>query len=302
MSAPRSAPKVAIRAALLEARVLAAFLEKFWLPTEGVPGISEAGPGVRLEMADELRTLATRAWSLQAELVAGAKAPGQPKKEARARLVLAELRAVLGHVLSQADATAREQLRVVRQAHPRGPRTAAALAEQLTVFAALADRHRERLEVVPAFELALIDEARDHARRARSYRADRRPPELAAVRRERDRLMGDLRERVLAIRAAARFVFRAHPELSKLAGSARGRAQAAASRRRAKAARAAAAEAAEAAARAVDSAAARAGLDADAREVRDAERREAPEVGTKPPRVPRRKARAQPRRRRKTKT
>lgn len=299
MSAPRSAPKVAIRAALLEARVLAAFLEKFWLPTEAVPGISEAGPGVRLEMADELRTLATRAWSLQAELVAGAKAPGQPKKEARARLVLAELRAVLGHVLSQADATAREQLRVVRQTHPRGPRTAAALAEQLTVFAALADRHRERLEVVPAFDLALVDEARDHARRARSYRADRRPPELAAVRRERDRLMRDLRERVLAIRAAARFVFRAHPELSKLAGSARGRAQAAASRRRAKATRAAAAEAA---ARAVDIAAARAGLDADPSEVRDAERREAPDVGTKPPRVPRRKARAQPRRRRKTKT
>ena len=61
MSAPKSTPKVAIRAALLEARALAAYLEKFWLPAAGVPGISQAGPGVRLEMADELRTLATRA-------------------------------------------------------------------------------------------------------------------------------------------------------------------------------------------------------------------------------------------------
>ena len=241
MSAPKSTPKVAIRAALLEARALAAYLEKFWLPAAGVPGISQAGPGVRLEMADELRTLATRAWSLQAEIVATSKAPGQPKKEARARLVLAELRAVLGHVLSQANETAREQLRVVRQAHPLTPRSAAALAEQLTVFAVLAGRHRGLLEAVPAFDIAYIAEAREHARRARSYQADRRPPELAAQRLERDRLLREIRERVLAIRAAARFVFRNHPELSKLAGSAREREQVAASRRRAKVAREAAA-------------------------------------------------------------
>lgn len=282
MSTRQSTPKVAIRAALLEARALAAYLEKFWLPAAGVPGISQAGPGVRREMADEIRTLAARAWSLQAELVATSKAPGQPKKEARARLVLAELRSVLGHVLSQADETAREQLRVVRQAHPRAPRSFAALSEQLTVFAALAERHRAMLDQVPAFDTAYIAEAREHARKARSYKADRRPPELAATRLERDRLMRELRERVLAIRAAARFVFRAHPELSKLAGSARGRAQVAASRRRAKARRAAAETAAN--------------------EVLDGERRAGPEVGTDPPSEPPRRARAQPRRRRRAKS
>jgi hypothetical protein len=278
VSTRKSTPKVAIRAALLEARALAAYLEKFWLPTDGVPGVSEAGLGVRLEMADEIRTLATRAWRLQAELVATSRARGQPKKEARARLVLAELRSVLGHVLSQADETAREQLRVVRQAHPRAPRSTSALSEQLTVFAALADRHRALLDQVPAFDTAYIAEAREHARRARSYKADRRPPELAATRLERDRLMRELRERVLAIRAAARFVFRAHPELSKLAGSARGREQVAASRRRAKAARAAA--------------------KAVAREGLDVRPPAGPEVGTEPPSEPTRKVQAQPRRRR----
>jgi hypothetical protein len=283
MSAPSSTPKVAIRAALLEARALAAFLEKFWLPTKGVPGISQAGPGVRLEMAEELRALATRAWSIQAELVAKPRDQGQPKNEARARFVLGELRAALGHVLSRADATGREQLRVVRQAHPRAPRSAATLAEQLTVFAALADRHRGLLDQVPAFDTAYIAEAREHARKARSYQADRRPPELAATRLDRDRLLRDIRERVLAIRAAARFVFRAHPELSKLAGSAREREQVAASRRRAKATRGAA-EAAE-----------REAAKAAAHEAAKAAEREAPEVRPAPPSARPRPVKAQPR-------
>lgn len=233
-------PRAEIRAALGEARLAAAFLEAYWEPATKPtprPGLRGAGPGLSLAVAGELRTLVARAGALHTELRAAALERMDRAPLRRGIELLALLRRVLGFVLvSQGteDERGARQLAALRRAHPEQARSPALVAKQLHAFATLAQVHRARLEAVPAFDVASIDEALTLADVLRVMRRPSRRPELAALRAERDRLLGEAWRWVLAIRAAARFVFFDHPEIARLPSSKRERTQKAALRRAAR--------------------------------------------------------------------
>ena len=240
----RKPPKGDIWANLAEAHLALRYLEAYWEPAtapEPRPGLRDAGPGLSLEVASELRALVARASALhsQSRLAARLRVDRAPLE--RGVVLLRKLRRVLAYVLTPeatGDAVPARQLAALRRAHAERARSPVLVAKQLYAFATLAQLHRARLEAVKAFDCGSIDIALELADELRLVRRSARQPELIAIRAERDRLMAEIWARVLVIRAAARFVFQDHPVLARLPSSARGRKQRATSRRRAKAAEA----------------------------------------------------------------
>jgi hypothetical protein len=225
---------------LAEARVAVAFLEAYWAPATSPtprPGLQDSGPGVTLAMAGELRAMIASAGALHTELRAAALARMDRAPVERGRVLLRTLRRLLAFVLASdlgGDERGARQLLAVRRAHPEQARSPTLVAKQLHAFASLANVHRARLKAVRAFDVALIDEAVLLADALRVIRRPSRRPELAFQRAERDRLLREIWTRVLAIRAAARFVFMDHPQLARLPGSKRARTEKAAQRRAAR--------------------------------------------------------------------
>jgi hypothetical protein len=117
--------------------------------------------------------------------------------------------------------------------HEGDPDTNDALALALDEYAALASEHRDDLEGLGGFEVKSIDEARDVAKALRDQPA---AAELMSAKTKaalglRNRLVRLLQAEMSLVRAAAKFVFRAEPEIAREATSAYER------RRRASAAR-----------------------------------------------------------------
>lgn len=236
----RRPPKGDIRAALAEAHLALRYLEAFWEPATSPtprPGLRDAGPRLRLEVAGELEALIARAGALHTQSRAASLRRMDRAPLERGLTLLRVLRRALAYVLTPevtGDDVPARQLAALRRAHAERARSPVLVAKQLYAFATLAQLHRARLEAVQAFDCASIDEALVLADELRRVRRPDRQPELTAIRTERDRLMGEIWGRVLEIRAAARFVFDEHPELARLPSSERGRQQRATSRRRAR--------------------------------------------------------------------
>ncbi|XXY52787.1 hypothetical protein WME91_16800 [Sorangium sp. So ce269] len=160
-----------------------------------------------------------------------------PKGEdpaARGRFLLNELTAVLEWYFDDGVEDEKDaQLARVDAAHADDPQTADALASALDDYAHLAEPHRDELQGLGGFESGHIDEAHAIAAALRDRPASALA--LAGPARSaidlRNRLAGMLLDRMSAVRAAARFVFRNHPEIAREATSAYERRKRAAARR-----------------------------------------------------------------------
>lgn len=215
---------------------LIAFCRRYWAPAYDEtgrvtrPGLgSAAGSGTFREgIADELEQLVSAVQLAQTDYrMVTERAEAAPV--ARAEFVLSEIRATLGWLLyDQEHAEALARLEALDAAHGE-PRAHDALAAALYDYAELARRLQVPLEGLGGFHAGFIDEARALGCRLRTQSAV--APEARGREREaldlRNRLATLLWGRMLQVRAAARFVFRAHPALVREAASAflrRGRA------------------------------------------------------------------------------
>jgi len=218
---PRKA-SLPLQKLVLEARVLAEFVEGHWEPRRAgkvlLPGLrSVAGAlGISREVVRDLRELAAAVQSADAELKA-TKVRVAPAPLADARRVLGELRAPLRFLLAGRGATPRVFEKLARTGRPR---SSYALASALEAYATLAEKHAADLARLGDFATDLPERAR---RLASSLREPRRDIAAERVRGEkirlRDGLVTLLMDRMREVRGAARFVFHEHPQIVKKATS-----------------------------------------------------------------------------------
>ncbi|WP_437576986.1 hypothetical protein [Sorangium sp. So ce887] len=163
-----------------------------------------------------------------------------PKKASpfeRGQVVLDEITATLEWLFDDGVEDANDaRLTKLGQAHAGDPATADALALALDDYAALAAPHREAMDGLGGFDVAMLDEAKELAAALRA-----RPTESAGLGEKarealilRNKVIGLLNARMATVRAAARFVFRDRPDIVREVTSAYGRRRRAESARRAK--------------------------------------------------------------------
>jgi hypothetical protein len=152
----------------------------------------------------------------------------------RAEFLLGEIRATLGWffddgILDEKD----EMLAQLDAAHENDPETADALASALDDYAHLAEKYRESLDGLGGFQAAYLDEgvavaAELRGRPAQAEAMSAKAREALAL---RNKLAALLLDRMSLVRAAARFIFRAQPEIVREVTSAYERRKRAVARR-----------------------------------------------------------------------
>ena len=219
-SAKPRKPSLPLQRLVLEARVLADFVERYWEPHGArrgrLPGMRAAAEAMEMkrEIARDLRDLASAVQSTDSELRA-TRVRGERLPLAAARGALAELRAPLRFLL---DGRERLELEKIERA-PRA-RSAYAWALALETHAILAEKHAPALARLGNFASDLPERARHLALSLRQPRRHLAADEARRARlRLRDALMTLLMDRIRAVRAAARYVFRDHPAIVKQATS-----------------------------------------------------------------------------------
>jgi len=143
-----------------------------------------------------------------------------PKAEqspmARARFVIGEIAAALQWLFDDGVSDEKDaRLAKVMSAHANDPGTLDAVASQLADYGALAEAYRSDLEAIEAFDVGLIDEAKELAAKLRERAPGVRRPnaEEGEALDLRNRVGTLLLRRMNVVRAAARWVFRHHPEV-----------------------------------------------------------------------------------------
>lgn len=151
----------------------------------------------------------------------------------RGRWLVSEISAALEyHADDGVEDAFDAQLAQVLAEHQNEPDTAAALAIELADYVALAEPLREALQGVGDFDVACLDEASALVSTIRARLAPTGTvPETTTAIELRNRILTLLQARVSEIRSAAKFVFRAHPDIARQATSAYGRRQRALQRR-----------------------------------------------------------------------
>ena len=126
-------------------------------------------------------------------------------------------------------------LKALAETHA-GARSHDAVASALFDYAELAERNKGSLDGLGGFDVALIDQARELAQRLREQSAGpsclSSSPRVRAALLLRNRLGSMVHDRILLIRAAARFVFRGQADILKQVSSAYSRKRRAENRKR----------------------------------------------------------------------
>jgi hypothetical protein len=204
-----------LRILLDEAAIAATFSRRRWRSTAAHPGLESAVN--ETFTADTGRELAELRSAVDEADVAYRAIPARPPGvAAEARRILRAITATLAwHLDGGDDARGRAQLDALRAGHPKVGRSAAALATALEDSARLAESYRSAITGLGGFDPRELDAALILARALRER--SRAPREQPAARREalalRNKLVALLRDRLATVRAAARFVFRDHPEI-----------------------------------------------------------------------------------------
>lgn len=241
LPAETARPRVPLHVLLDEAVSVAQFFEKYFATVRNEAGAvtrvgldSVARPGRDLTAATGAEVLSLREaiHGAQAKYVAAA-APREKAPLARARFVLAEIRAALGFLFDDGVRDARdiELARIDKNKITRG-QSAEALHMRLLHYASLAAEHRAALDGLGGFDAALIDEAFSVADALVTPAGpvlplSELPSGLLDLRQRLARLLAD---RMTTIRSAARFVFRRFPAIVREATSAYERRRAVAGR------------------------------------------------------------------------
>ncbi len=198
-----------------EAAIAAAFFRRRWRATPAHAGLeSAANASFTADTGRELTELRSAVDEADAAYRAIPARP--PSAAAEARRIVREILATLTwHLDGGDDARGRAGLDALRAKHARVGHSAPALAKALEDAARFAEIHRAAVTGLGGFDPRQIDTARTLARTLRER--SRAPREQPTARREalalRNKLVALLRVRLATTRAAARFVFRDHPEI-----------------------------------------------------------------------------------------
>jgi hypothetical protein len=226
-----------------EAVDVARFVERYWKPELGENkevvrrGLSSAaGPKSRLypKIGEDILSLQRAAQDAQTRylLTVNPTAPADPME--RGSHILDELTATLEWLFDDGVEDENDaKLAALESAHGDDPATADALASALDDYAALAEPHRKAMDGLGGFDAKHIDEARKVAKALREKPAS--PANASADAKQaaalRNKVVTLLADRMSAVRAAARFVFRDRPDIVREATSAYERRRRAAARR-----------------------------------------------------------------------
>lgn len=211
-------PRLPMPVLFYEAGLAADFMDSYWQPAQGRPGMVETSAFLPLAVAEEIRSLAAAANMLNARVVLANKSDPQAELMEDCRSVANKLSNCLRYVLDDGITTQGDAaLDVIRQ-RDASLTSPAELAQLLADLAVLADQERALLTKLPSFDVALIVTASELAEKLLlSGRVLGRPAsaDLAL----RDRVLTLLAQRVAQVRRSARFVFRDFPEISRQATS-----------------------------------------------------------------------------------
>jgi len=179
-----------------------------------------AGTSVQSDTAHDIIRKVSRIRSAQARyrLSVGQVRETRPSVT-RALAVKREIKQVMEWVLDDPDS--RSALSSLKEKHLSSRDNASELAAQLKDYAALARENLSRLAHEETFDASLIDEALEFVRLLPKVRRGRPPGgrESREALQERREATRELQDIVRNVRAAARFVFRGHPEIVRQATS-----------------------------------------------------------------------------------
>lgn len=185
----------------------------------GAPGLIDAG--VEASLGDEIDALIEEARAAGTTYVLSIDPKADTSRLDRARFLVSEIEAVLAYYLDDGVEDEDDaRLANVIAAHKDHPETADALALALEDYSALAEMHAKEIDGLGGFDAKLIGEAKKLAAELRSMPSAAPNPASAAALNKRNRFLQLLDARVRKVRAAAKFVYRAQPELARGAASA----------------------------------------------------------------------------------
>jgi hypothetical protein len=199
---------------LVEAGIVASFFAAYWEATAEHPGLaSAANESLTAATGREVESLRDAVTEASVEHRLLPDAPPSPAAEARGAL-RAILATLAWHLDGGDDEGGRARLDALRAAQAKVGRKSLALAAALEELARFAEGYRAALAGVGGFDPRQIDAALVLARALRERAlAPRRTPQAREVLGLRNKLVALLRDRIATVRAAARFVFREHPEI-----------------------------------------------------------------------------------------
>lgn len=201
---------------LVEAGSAERFFEARWEATAEHPGLASAvNESFTAATGQEVGSLRAAVGEANLDYLLLAAQEQAPSPAPEARRVLRAILATLAWYLDGGDdESGRAQLDALRAAHAKVGQKALALAAALEDSARFAEGYREAMAGVGGFDPRQLDEAMRLARALRERaRAPRRPQATREALWLRNKLVALLRDRVATVRAAARFVFRDHPEI-----------------------------------------------------------------------------------------
>jgi hypothetical protein len=222
-----------------EAVDVARFFRKRWASSTGadgvtvLPGLETAGAKLPADMDTIILATLEAAQKSHTRYQLVVEPGGGPALRARGEFVLSEITSTLEwHFDDDIEDDDDARLANLTELHGALGDSSDAMALALEDFATLAAPHRDAINGLGGFDAALIDEAPRLAAELRALpRTRERTPEAAAALADRNAKVAALYALVRTTRAAARFVFRAHPDIVREATSAWERKRRAAARR-----------------------------------------------------------------------
>lgn len=214
-----------VRVILGEAVDLAALYTGYWDPSPddnneilpGFSGIAEKSE-IHENTGTEIYEIVAAAAKANADYEKGAEG-SSASPMVRAEFVLYELKSTLEFVFDDDEHTlADDQLDRLSNRFPR-PTSHDEMAVALEAYTALADEHRADVTGIEGFDLSLLDEALVLAGKLRERSAEALVGDVTSGIRElivrRNRLLTLLQDRMNRVRRAARYVFRAYPDIAQ---------------------------------------------------------------------------------------
>lgn len=217
------APRVPVAVMLQEAAGVALFVRRRWEADaeRKLPGLSLASAFVQAGIAEEIEELGEAARVLQTRVLFPERdALELRQKLERGETVLDELSAALELVLDDGVAEPADAALDLARQRLAADQSQAGMAQALSDFAGVAEQVKARISTLGDFEPALIEEARQLSRTITAAGPPQRGRPASPDLDLRNRMLTLLDRRVDRVRAAARYVYRHHPEVARQVTSA----------------------------------------------------------------------------------
>jgi hypothetical protein len=202
--------------AIDEATGAAGFVNKYWTPQNGLPGLNRVEERLPLQTAADLLSILRAVQQAQTRYLLITD-PNVVKHGERANFLIKKLEGVLGFTLDDGiQEPADEQLAQIQDFHSQDSQRSSALAQALQDYGALATQLKPRIALADKeFPLALIDEALTlaEALRQKAEQDASRADEAKAMLLIRNQLLSLMMQRLSLIRRTADYVFEDHPQV-----------------------------------------------------------------------------------------